>query len=112
MRIQFEQILSERSGEKKDGTPWKVVTIKCKNIDEPKYPKDVVFEVWGNVGNVIPKLGAGAVLNAAFDIEAREHDGRWYTTAKAYKLEVVEWGVQQKSEQPITPEPGTDDLPF
>ena len=56
-------------------------------------------------------------MKVAFDLESREYNGRWYTDAKAWKIESISAGSSSASvlssvpmeEMPLPP---ADDLPF
>jgi hypothetical protein len=49
-------------------------------------------------------LAAGDMVNVFVDLESREYNGRWYTEARAWKLEKVGAGS--------TPPPSADQEPF
>lgn len=86
------------------------------------YPKKVCFSFWGEKVDDLKNLREGANIRVFFNLESREYNGRWYTEARAWKLEVADSGSPQ-SQGPIDPvysEPadlspssdGVDDLPF
>ena len=81
-----------------------------------QYPKKVRFSVWGDK---IDQFGVaeGEEVNVSLDLESREYNGRWYTEARAWKVEKV-GGQGASYVPPVSQEPGyegggaVDDLPF
>ncbi len=84
-----------------------------------QYPKRVCFSIWGDK---IDQFGIteGEEVNVSVDLESREYNGRWYTEARAWKVDKA--GGQSSSYSPSPPvmqepsfgggEGSTDDLPF
>lgn len=94
------------------------------------YPKKMVFSVWG--ADRLQRFGiqVGQEVNVSFDIDAREYNGRWFNSIRAFDVRPVQ--QQAASEAPVqapqfgaAPEPAvqppfaqdntgdsTDDLPF
>lgn len=60
---------------------------------EGQYPSDVAFEAWGNTLQYVEKLKVGDTVEVSYDVQSREHNGRWFTTAKAYKIMAVGGGA-------------------
>ena len=53
---------------------------------ESKFPKKICFSLWNDkIDLLIAK--AGDNVKVSFDLESREYNGRWYTEAKAWKVE-------------------------
>ncbi len=109
------QLLPMQSGMGKKG-PWKKQEFILET--QAQYPKKVCLSAWGDK---IDQFGIaeGDQLNVAVDLESREYNGRWYTEARAWKIEKSgnSGGV---SKDPIGEEPfnapnnasSADDLPF
>src|SRR5271157_3747818 len=66
---------------------------------ESKFPRKVCFAMWNDKIDML-KAKAGEKTKVFFDLESREYNGRWYTEAKA-------WKVESASLQ----EPQIDDIP-
>jgi hypothetical protein len=64
-----------------------------------QYPKHMVFTVFGEDNIKNAALYVGADVNVLFDIDAREYQGKYYNSIKAYK--VVHMDAQQPA--PVTP---------
>lgn len=76
-----------------------------------KYPKQVCCSLWGDKVDEV-KLAEGEVVNASIDIQSREHNGRWYTEIRAWKVERPSQRQQSSTPPPPDPDDGSDDLPF
>ncbi len=109
------QLLPLQSGMGKKGQ-WKKQEFILET--QTQYPKKVCLSVWGDKIDQY-KISVGDVVTASLDIESREYNGRWYTEARAWKLERNGPSTTSaQSADPIGDEPfvsnqqGTDDLPF
>lgn len=75
--------LPVQSGQGRNGV-WKkqefVITI------EGTYPKNICFSLWGDKIDQA-SLKPGDNVKVHFDLESREYNGRWYTEARAWKVE-------------------------
>lgn len=69
---------------------------------EGKYQKKVAIEFVNDKIDMLTAILAGDCVTIQFDIESREHKGRWYTSARGWKLESA-------AVSDATP---TGDLPF
>lgn len=79
-------VLEVKSGAKRDGGQWSSQTVVL-HIEDEKFPKDVAIDVAGdNCG----KLGEGDKVTAQCDVSSREWQGKWFTTVRAWKVEVTE----------------------
>jgi hypothetical protein len=77
------QLLALQSGTGKNGV-WKKQEFILETSGE--YPKKVCFSLWGDKIDQSP-LNQGTAVKVSFDIESREYNGKWYTDAKAWKVE-------------------------
>ena len=111
------QVLAPQSGMGKKG-PWKKQEYVLET--QSQYPKKVCFSLWGDKIDQF-SLAVGDELNVSLDLESREYNGRWYTEARAWKIEKSGSGQSQPSRDPIGDEPfvsgnaapaSPDDLPF
>ncbi|MBL7849888.1 MAG: DUF3127 domain-containing protein [Cyclobacteriaceae bacterium] len=107
------QLLPPQTGMGKKG-PWKKQEFIVET--QSQYPKKVCLSVWGDK---IDQFGiaVGDQVNVSVDLESREYNGRWYTEARAWKVEKS--GGSSPVVDPIGEEPFTnaapasaDDLPF
>ena len=108
------QLLPLTTGMGKKG-PWKKQEFILET--QGQYPKKICFSIWGEKVDQF-NLAIGDVINVSVDLESREYNGRWYTEARAWKIEKV-GGTAQGSADPIGDEPfvnqapaSSDDLPF
>ena len=108
------QLLALQTGMGKKGQ-WKKQEFI---VETPgQYPKKVCLSIWGDK---IDQFGVvvGDQVSVQVDLESREYNGRWYTEARAWKLEKTS-GASNGSAPTPTEEPfysqetgGSDDLPF
>jgi hypothetical protein len=107
------QILPAQTGMGKKGQ-WKKQEFIVET--QAQYPKKVCLSAWGDKIDQF-NLVAGEMVNVSVDLESREYNGRWYTEARAWKIE------KSSSAAPMAPPVGsepfesassgsTDDLPF
>lgn len=95
-------VLDIRSGVgSSTGKEWKMQTIVI-NDGAEQYPKDVALDV---AGDYCGKLNVGDKIKALADVSSREYQGRWYTSVKAWKVEVLEKASGVSGES-------ASDLPF
>ncbi len=74
---------------------------------EGKYPKDVSFEAWNEKTSEVKAYTVGQDLKVSYNLESREYNGKWYLTAKAWKIG-VNGTPPPKNQQSEDPE----DMPF
>ena len=79
--------LPERSGTSQRGE-WKVQEFVLETVDS-QYPRKMVFDVFGADRLQRFNVQVGQTVNVAFDIDAREYNGRWYNSIRAYDVRQV-----------------------
>lgn len=122
------QVLPEAGGTSRAGNPW----LKQEFIVEyqdGQFPKKVCFTAFGNERVAdLKKFTTGDQLKVSINLESREYNGRWYTEARAWRIEAADGGdgyagttsAPQQAARPASPQPlppvmsesGDDDLPF
>jgi len=110
------QLLQPQTGMGKKGQ-WKKQEFIVET--QAQYPKKVCLSAWGDK---IDQFGLkeGDLVNVSVDLESREYNGRWYTEARAWKLDKVGGGAEKGAPPapPVGDEPfssgssASDDLPF
>jgi hypothetical protein len=105
------QLLPMQSGTGKKGQ-WKKQEFIIET--QAQFPKKICLSAWGDKVDQF-KLTVGDMVTVAVDLESREYNGRWYTEARAWKLEKT----GQQSTPPADEEPffsqetsSIDDMPF
>ena len=114
-------VLEPRGGVSKTGNAWKVQEYVIETHDQ--YPRRMCFDVFGEDKINQFKIQAGEELTVSFDIDAREWQGRWFNSIRAWKVERA--GAQQPAPMDGAPFPPPsaapvdfaagdekDDLPF
>ena len=102
-------VLPVTTGQGKNGE-WQSQDFVIETFDQ--YPKKVCINAFNERIKFIPRIDE--FVNVSFDIESREYNGRWFTTARAWKIEKDgATPVQQTPAQTQTAPPATEtDLPF
>ena len=95
----ISQILPLESGVGKTGKEWKRQNFVL-NTDE-QYPKKMVFEVFGADRLARFNIQIGQEVLVAFDIDAREWNGRWFNSIRAY--DVRQYDPSQMPTAPAAP---------
>lgn len=114
-------VLEPRSGVSKQGNAWKTQEYVIETQDQ--YPKKMCFELYGEDKIQQAKILVGEQLKVFFDIDAREWNGRWFNSIRAWKVEYlgVSSTLQAAAAQPhqvtaaptnFPPDDGKDNLPF
>lgn len=110
-------VLPERGGISKSGNEWKVQEYVIE--DHGQYPRKMCFDVFGADKIAQFNIQMNEELTVSFDVDAREYQGRWYNSIRAWKVDRV--AAQQPAAAPaVTPAPApefqagnsADDLPF
>jgi hypothetical protein len=105
------QLLPLQSGMGKKG-PWKKQEFILET--QAQFPKKICLSVWGDKVDQY-NLSIGDELTVAVDLESREYNGRWYTEARAWKIDKTDQqqGPPPPQEEPFTSQSASiDDMPF
>ena len=94
-------VLEPRGGVSKTGNAWKVQEYVIETHDQ--YPRKMCFDVFGEDKINQFNIQVGEELTVHFDIDAREWQGRWFNSIRAWKVDRVQ------AEQPLPP---MSDVPF
>ena len=112
-------VLEPRGGVSKTGNPWKVQEYVIETHDQ--YPRKMCFDVFGEDKINQFNIQIGEEITVSFDIDAREWQGRWFNSIRAWKVErQSEQAPQGPADMPPFPPAPTDfsagdekdDLPF
>ena len=90
---------------------------------QEQYPRKMCFDVFGADKIAQFAIKIGDQLTVSFDIDAREYQGRWYNSIRAWKVERVGAGAPMTPGAPVPPPAPSatpdftmgdakDDLPF
>ena len=120
-------MLPARSGVSARGE-WKSQSFVIETHDS--FPRKMVFDVFGEERLTRFNIQLGQEVNVSFDIDAHEHNGRWFNTIRAFDVRLVDPNTfsaapaaqaapaapQQPANAPFPPQPeqsnSDDDLPF
>lgn len=87
-----------QEGTSRSGNPWKKRMYIVET--QESYPKKVALTVFGSdrVAATEAAVKLGDTVRVSFDLESREYNGRWYTDAMAWRIELA-------AAQPAAPKP-------
>ena len=81
------EALPERSGTSPRGE-WKSQDFVVETHD--LYPRKMCFTVWGADRLARFNIQVGQEVMVSFDIDAREYQGRWYNSIRAFDVRLVD----------------------
>ena len=115
-------VLEPRGGVSKTGNAWKVQEYVIETHDQ--YPRKMCFDVFGEEKINQFNIQLGEELTVHFDIDARDWQGRWFNSIRAWKVDrnTMPEGAAPQDFVPPFPPAGApadfsagdekDDLPF
>jgi len=108
------KILPSQTGTGKNGQ-WIKQEFVIETMDQ--YLKKICCTAWGNIATNFDSYSVGEKITVSINVESREHNERWFTEVKAWKIDRE--GGQASSTSPtkteIQNEPiadNSDNLPF
>lgn len=98
--------LQPREGTSRQGNPWKAQEFVIETQDQ--YPRKMCFEIFGaeRIEQNIGMLQVGNIVKVSFDIDAREWNGRWFNSIRAYRID-----LESNAQQPGVDAFGTPSVP-
>ncbi len=101
------------------GNNWEIAEYVIEEVEVP-YPKKMVFSISGpdRIKNI--NLQVGELVEAHFDIDAREYNGRWFNSISAFRIDRIGQNAAQQPQQQQAAQPspqqngagGSDNMPF
>ncbi len=112
---QIIEVLPLKEGTTQKGTSWKSQEYVIQTHED--YPRKCCFQVYGEEKINKFSIKKGEDLSVSFDIDAREYQGRWYNTIRAWKVERVSSnntseGLQEPLDSNFPFPNQTDSLPY
>ena len=77
-------VLPERSGVSASGNQWKSISYVLETMEQ--YPKRMCFDVFGADKLQQFAIQTGEIITVSFDIDAREYQGKWFNSIRAWKV--------------------------
>ncbi len=79
-------VLPERSGvSPRTGSEWRCASYVLETLEQ--YPRKMNFEVFGTDRIQQFNIQIGETMVVSFDIDAREYQGRWFNSIRAWKVD-------------------------
>ena len=100
-------------GISRQGKTWRKRVFVIETIEQ--YPKRLALSLFNDRTEI--DLPLGRIASVDFSVESREHGGRWFTEATAWKVTAAAPYTPQ-AHQPPMPQPGhygnygSDNLPY
>lgn len=94
-------VLPPKSGTSRNGNEWMVQEYVIETHDQ--YPRRMCFDVFGADKIQQFNIQVGEELNVSFDIDAREWQGRWFNSIRAWKVDRVGAAQPAAPEAPFPP---------
>lgn len=87
-------VLPAREGvSSRTGSPWMTQDYVLETHDQ--YPRRCCFNVFGSDKIQLFNIQIGEELRVSFDIDAREYQGRWFNSIRAWKVERIDQNAAQ-----------------
>ncbi len=99
------KVLDEQTGQGRNGQ-WRKISFVLEI--EGNFPKMVCLDAWSERVDQVKQMQTGQSLKVEFDLESREYNGRWYTNAKAWKIEAATPAAPAGDMPPL---PSDSDMP-
>lgn len=111
------------TGTTKAGSDWKKKIIILE-YTEGVYTKKLALDLFGDNNIDNNPVEAGQKVTVSFDVESRVYNGRWFTSASAWRITPLVENTETEKEEPekktkkskkstdTTPADSVDDLPF
>lgn len=79
--------VTTESGVSKEGKNWERVGVLI--TTDSQYDPNVYFGTTAKCGEFAKTLKTGQEVEIEYNLKSREYNGRWYTEANAWKINVV-----------------------
>ena len=89
---------------------WKVQEFVLETLDG-QFTRKMVFSVFGEDKLQRFNIQVGQDVNVSFDIDAREYNGRWFNSIRAFDVRPAEAAATTPPIAATTPEPTTAPFP-
>jgi hypothetical protein len=83
------KVLNPQSGQGKNGT-WQKQEFVIETADQ--YPKKICITAWSEKVDDLAKFSMGDNLKVSVNLESREYNEKWYTEARAWRIEADNGG--------------------
>lgn len=104
------KVLPLQTGEGKNGT-WYKRDFVLETLDQ--YPKKVCLSTWGeDITETVGGLRENQKVTVSFNLESREYKEKWFTEARAWKIEHEQGKPNPEKEKTSQVKEESDDLPF
>lgn len=96
----IHKIMEPQTGSS-NGRDWKRQEFVVEQDGGERYPRYACFSVWGDQRINMAQFSVGQSVVVSFDVNAREYEGRWFTTLEAWRMNVQ--GMEGTPSAPAAP---------
>lgn len=101
------KVFPVNSGISQSGKEWASMKFLLQTPDL-RYPKKILFDFFGKEKIAQTDLHEGDKVNVAFDIDAREYNGKWFNSVNAFAVLKMENFLQSEKVPAPKPTPQAD----
>ena len=102
-------ILPEQTGVSARG-PWKKGAFLIETLEQ--YPKTVQIVTLGDKADDVSRFSIGQLLKVSINLESREYNGKYYTDAKAWKIDAHTEGTNPQAASNQSAQTPNQQTPF
>ncbi len=96
------QKLNKTEGVSKAGKAWSKQEFVIET--QETYPKKVMISTMNEKVNDLERFNVGDTVTASLNLESREYNGRWYTDARAWRIQGAGAGASTPDADPFHPD--------
>lgn len=85
VKVKLDKVLEPITGTSTRGE-WKKLEFVGTTLDD-QYPKTIAFTLFGDKTNLIEGFQVGQELDVSFNLESREHQGRYFHNVNAWRIQ-------------------------
>ncbi|MDR2651335.1 MAG: DUF3127 domain-containing protein [Prevotellaceae bacterium] len=102
------QKLDIKSGESARGS-WSIQDAIVETIEQ--YPRKICISFWGERIGDLEKIQLGDKVTVSVNIESREANGRWFTSVRAWRIQLTDENANQQQAATTQPSNVNHDVP-
>ena len=84
----FKKMELQTGTAKTTGNPWSKLDFVIETLDS--YPKKLCFSLMNDRIHLLDQFQIDNIITVSFDVESREYQDKWYTSLRAWKVEVAQ----------------------
>ncbi|MDR1199113.1 MAG: DUF3127 domain-containing protein [Prevotellaceae bacterium] len=102
------QKLDIKSGEGARGA-WKIQDVIIETVEQ--YPRKICISFWNEKISDLDKIKLGDKITVSVNIDSREANGRWFTSIRAWRVQLSDENAIQQQASISQPANGFNNIP-